>query len=338
MSCPFWKAEDYPNFYEYQVKAFEMFNLDGKCIIDVPGAFFADARLEERHENYFIVSAEVKTPQGPLKVRWRRTQNEATWQLDPLIKDESELDKLEYAISELLGGWRFYSKACSEAKKRIGDQGIVGPIFYSPAAWAAFYARGTVGFFKDLYCNTYLAERLIELGYEYHTKICTDIAIDSGADFINPAWCAGIGPRFFEKYELPYLKREVDRAHEAGLKTILHIDGRASAILELATQTGADGIETLDPPTMTNGDVELGDAKKRVGDRICLMGNVDTINVLLRGTPEEVEKAVKKCIVDAAHGGGYILSTSDNVCKGTPISNMDAFARAGLKYGKYVSA
>ena len=68
---------------------------------------------------------------------------------------------------------------------------------------------------------------------------------------------------------------------------------------------------------------------------ICLIGNVDTINVLLRGSINDVEEAVKICIIDAAKGGGYILSTSEYVCKNTSMINMETFVRAGLKYGNY---
>ena len=45
--------------------------------------------------------------------------------------------------------------------------------------------------------------------------------------------------------------------------------------------------------------------------------------------------AVKQCIIDAGKDGGYILSTSEYVCKNTPMINMETFVGAGLKYGKY---
>lgn len=175
----------------------------------------------------------------------------------------------------------------------------------------------------------------MELGYEYHTKIGVDIAIDSNSDFINLAWSPYLNPQFFEKYEMPYLKREIERAHKEGLKTILLMDGRANKFLELAVSTGIDAIEPLDPKTLANGDIELRNAKKRIGEKVCLIGNVDTINILLRGSRKDIEEAVKNCIIDAAKEGGYILSTSEYVCKNTPMMNMETFVRSGLKYGKY---
>jgi uroporphyrinogen-III decarboxylase len=335
MNCPIWKVEDLPYSYEYQIQSSKMLGLDTKCIIEVPGAFIEDTKVENRTNDYFIVSTELKTPTGSLKLRWRRSHHLPTWQLNPTINDESEIDKLQYVISDLSSRWKSYSVSCSKAKEKIGDKGIVGPLFLTPTAWAAYFARGIENFVKDLHRNLKFAEKLIELGYEYHTKIGVDIAIDSESDFINLAWNPYLNPNFFEKYEIPYLKREIDRAHKAGLKAILLMDGRANKFLELAVSTGVDAIEPLDPPTLSNGDVELSDAKKRIGKKICLIGNVDTINVLLRGSRNDVEEAVKNCIIDAAKEGGYILSTSEYVCKNTPTINMETFVRSGLKYGMY---
>jgi len=335
MNYPIWKVEDLPYSYEYQIESSKILGLDGKCIIEIPGAFIEDTKLEERSTNFFVISAELKSSTGPLKLRWRRSNDSPTWQLNPMIKDVSEIDKLQYVLSNLLSGWKSYSVACSKAKEKIGDEGIVGPLFLTPAAWAAFFARGIENFVKDLYDDMNFAEKLMELGYEYHTKIGVDVAIDSESDFINLAWNPYINPKIFEKYEIPYLQKEIDRAHKAGLKAILLMDGRANKFLELAVSTGADAIEPLDPPTLANGDIILSDAKKRIGKKITLIGNVDTINVLLQGSRNDVEEGVKQCIIDAAKEGGYILSTSEYVCKNTPMINMETFVGAGLKYGKY---
>ncbi|MFC1505534.1 uroporphyrinogen decarboxylase family protein [Thermoproteota archaeon] len=335
MNCPIWKVEDIPYSYEYQIKSSKILGLDTKCVIELPGTFIEQTKVENRTNDYFIVSTELKSPTGSLNLKWRRSHDLPTWQLNPMIKDESEIDKLQYVISNLLSGWKSYSVACSKAKEKIGDEGIVGPLFMTPAAWAAYFARGIEHFVKDLYDNMNFAEKLMELGYEYHTKIGVDVAIDSESDFINLAWNPYMNPKFFEKYEMPYLQKEIDRAHKAGLKAILLMDGRANNFLELAVSTGADAIEPLDPPTLANGDIVLRDAKEKIGKKISLIGNVDTINVLLQGSRNDVEEAVKQCIIDAAKDGGYILSTSEYVCKNTPMINMETFVSAGLKYGKY---
>ena len=59
------------------------------------------------------------------------------------------------------------------------------------------------------------------------------------------------------------------------------------------------------------GDVTLAEVKARVGDRICLKGNLDDMAFLTLSTADEVRAAAADCLAQAAAGGGYILSGTD---------------------------
>ena len=83
------------------------------------------------------------------------------------------------------------------------------------------------------------------------------------------------------------------------------------------------------------GDVDLKTVKARIGDRVCLKGNIDLLYVLKEGSSSQVEAAVRQAIQAAGPGGGYILATSDAVRDGTPVENVRAFCAAGRKYGNY---
>ena len=96
---------------------------------------------------------------------------------------------------------------------------------------------------------------------------------------------------------------------------------------------GVDLISTLPGPPA--GDVDLGTAKTRVGERVCLKGNIDLLYVLKEGSTSDIDEAVKRAIEAAAPGGGYILATSDAVRDGTPPANLHAFCDAGRRYGNY---
>jgi len=94
---------------------------------------------------------------------------------------------------------------------------------------------------------------------------------------------------------------------------------------------GIEALETLTPP-VASGDVELADVKRRIGDRVCLMGGFLS-HILTFGAPEEVEAEVKACLEKAAKGGGYILSPTGRIDPETPEENLYAFTQAGRKYG-----
>ena len=83
------------------------------------------------------------------------------------------------------------------------------------------------------------------------------------------------------------------------------------------------------------GDCYLGEIKRRYGDRLALMGNLNTITVMQRGSVEEVEQAAKKAIDDAAAGGGFVLSTGDQCPVDTPDENLFKLIEVARTYGRY---
>jgi len=74
---------------------------------------------------------------------------------------------------------------------------------------------------------------------------------------------------------------------------------------------------------------------KKIGNRICLMGNIPPVDVLLRGTPLDVEKRCKIAILEGGPGGGFLLSSAGGLVKETPLRNLDAMIKASEKYGRY---
>ena len=83
-------------------------------------------------------------------------------------------------------------------------------------------------------------------------------------------------------------------------------------------------METFTPPTM-GADVDLAEAKRRIGDRVCMIGGFDQFHNFVGCTPEQTRAAVRKCFAEAGEGGGYILSPSDHFFEAEPIL-LHAFA------------
>jgi len=94
-------------------------------------------------------------------------------------------------------------------------------------------------------------------------------------------------------------------------KSYLHTCGFIADRIDIFIETEVDGIECMDPPPL--GDMLLSEAKKRVGDKLFLKGNLDSVNVLLRGDDEQVDDVIRDTIQTGMSGGGYILSTACSV-------------------------
>ena len=72
-------------------------------------------------------------------------------------------------------------------------------------------------------------------------------------------------------------------------------------------------------------DTELAAAKKRIGDRVCMIGGFDQGHFLQSCSPEETRAEVRRCFEQAGGGGGYILAPSDHFFDAR-IELLEAFA------------
>lgn len=120
-----------------------------------------------------------------------------------------------------------------------------------------------------------------------------------------------ISPKIFDEFVAPYDAELIELAHLAGQKVVYHTCGGMMPILEMIADMNPDAMETFTPPAM-GGDVDLIEAKKRIGHRICMIGGFDQFHYLKGCTPEETRRAVRKCFEEAGEGGGYILAPSDH--------------------------
>jgi len=89
----------------------------------------------------------------------------------------------------------------------------------------------------------------------------------------------------------------------------------------------------MDPPPL--GDMLLSEAKKRVGAKLFLKGNIDSVNILLRGTDTQVDRVIRETIKSGMTGGGYILSTACSVAPKVSPSRVRRLWELAEEYGQY---
>ncbi len=94
----------------------------------------------------------------------------------------------------------------------------------------------------------------------------------------------------------------MELATAAGVPTHMHSCRPERELVEMmANETDLTVIDPLEIPPM--GGCVLADLKRDSGDKIVLKGNLQTTEIMPRGTPAEVKTAVRKAIDDAAEGG-----------------------------------
>ena len=169
--------------------------------------------------------------------------------------------------------------------------------------------------------NFQMLELLVEAGLD--VLVIEDDIAQTTAPLISPA--------HFEEFVNPYNKRLVERAHEKGLKVVRHSDGNLWKLLDILLETGYDGLNPLE----SHAGMHLKEVKAYCGDRICLLGNIDCIELLPNGSAEEVDAAVKQAIEDAGEGGGLIICSSNSLHPGVNPENCIAMFEATKRYGLY---
>ncbi|MHA1525710.1 MAG: uroporphyrinogen decarboxylase family protein [Promethearchaeota archaeon] len=168
------------------------------------------------------------------------------------------------------------------------------------------------------------------------TKNCYMSYMDAGAELFlesgDLAYKKGpmMSPKKFYEVLLPAYKMITDAVHERGGKIVLHTDGQVTPLLDFVVDCGFDGLQSLEP---TAG-VDLAFVKKKVGDKLCIMGNIDVAHILVDATKEEVYDAVKYAIKTGGPGGGFVVSAA-NMHPGVNVPNLRWMAEATKEYGTY---
>ena len=108
--------------------------------------------------------------------------------------------------------------------------------------------------------------------------------------------------------------------------------GAASLLLEDLADTKPDAIETL-TSNRSSGDVDLADAKRRVGDRVCLFGGFNE-HLLYETDADGVREEVKRCLDAAMEGGGYVFRSTGQIFDSKP-GLIEVMAETARDLGRY---
>lgn len=117
-----------------------------------------------------------------------------------------------------------------------------------------------------------------------------------------------LSPAFYREALFPVMRRfaEIGRSF-GGAPMIYHSDGRLYDVLDDLHGVGVRGLQPLEPKSMDPLRI-----KRDWPGRFCLMGNVD-LDLMSRGTEEEVEAQVRERIERLNEGGGYMVGVSNTV-------------------------
>ena len=274
----------------------------------------------------------IETPDGTLSCVRRATPDDFGTIPEPFVKEEGDIELFRHRPHPKHVVTQDLIRRDYEA---MGDR--CWPMASFVGVWsAASFFRGPDTIMYDLYDRPEWVKRFLGILAEYQVELVREIA-KAGVDVtlrMDGSFVGfGLSQDMYTDFLKPHDARIVQAAHDVVLRVHLHICGKKNSFLEDLAETGIDALETLTPRSAA-GDVDLADARRRIGDRVCLMGGFES-HILAFRTAEEIEEEVKACLSKAGEKGGYILSPTGRIDPETPEDNLRAFAAAGKRHGRF---
>jgi len=133
----------------------------------------------------------------------------------------------------------------------------------------------------------------------------------------------------FEEFVLPYNKQIYDYFSDGDSVNLYHCDGPLGHLIDLIPQMNCNCLYSFDSTT------DLSLFVNKIGDRVCLVGNIPPVKVLRNGTPEQVKEKCRSLIETGKKARGFVLSAGGELANGTPPENIDAVLEAAEEYGIY---
>ena len=132
-------------------------------------------------------------------------------------------------------------------------------------------------------------------------------------------------PTFLHRTHYPYVRRLVEAWHEHDVKVIYHSDGNYRKAIPDLIDCGVDGFYFLEPACGMDV-VEL----KKTWPKMVWAGGVDGVDLMERGTPDQVRAEVHRHIreTDALTTGGMFVASSSEINPPIKPENFQAMVEA----------
>lgn len=255
--------------------------------------------------------------EGP---KFERTLQQEADILKLVVPDMSELQYVFNAVTSI-------RKALNGRVPLIGFSG-------SPWTLATYMVEGKGGtdFLttkKMAYARPDLLHHILEITAQTVIQyLNAQIAAGAQAVMIFDSWGGALAHDAYIEFSLNYMQKIVNGLTKTseGRKVPSIVFTKGGGLwLEAQAETGADALGL-------DWTVDIGSARKRVGDKVALQGNLDP--AILLSTPEAIEKQVAKVLASYGHGNGHVFNLGHGITQWTPPENAGAMLAAVREHSR----
>lgn len=286
-------------------------------------------------EDFPLLSKEYKTPGGTLKQIVRQTLDwphgddiplftdfcvPRTRSIKYLVENENDLEALSCLFADPADEEleRFFQEA-KEVKRFAREQEIL--VFSGGFGFAPFFAADAMGwlcgidnFMTAAFDNPAFLHQLLDIIMGWNSKHIGMVEAAGGVDVVaHRAYYESThfwSPKLYREFIMPVLRKEIELVHQIGAKFCYVAPEGAMPLLGMLGEMGVDILFGLDP---AETGMDFKRAKEEIGEKVCLWGGVSEHDTIESLDKQRIEKEVRHAIKTLAPGGGFILSSVDNM-------------------------
>jgi hypothetical protein len=308
------------------------------AVADGPGVFRACARFLDLCHPVLVPRAPkvIENPDGTRTTveRWN------TWQSSRLLSPEETQSRLRAEI-ERAEAWAPDPAELREFRRQVAElEGFIGDMLYIPYGAVApicpFDLEQGLLAYADYPGLVRRWNRAVNGQALRHLETRADPKLMPVCILWNDIAAKGgliYPPAMLAELFYPHLRRQIELLHARGIKVVFHSDGDATAALPALMDCGIDAFNPLE---ITAG-MRVERFREICGRRVVLVGGIDAVGVLARGTPAEVAAATRQ-LIDAfrADGNLMVASASGQIDNSMPLENVLAMYATVWESGKKI--
>jgi len=244
---------------------------------------------------------------------------------------EADIKKL--AVPDM-ASLQYVFDAVSSIRKALNDRVPLIGFAGSPWTLATYMVEGKGGtdfltIKKMAYARPDLLHHILDVTSKTVVQYL-NAQIDAGAQavMIFDSWGGALSHKAYLEFSLPYMQKIVNgltRENEGRIVPRIVFTKGGALWLEAQSEIGADALGL-------DWTVDIGQARKRVGDKVALQGNLDP--AILLSTPDAIEKEVASILASYGHGSGHVFNLGHGITQWTPPENAAAMIAAVRTHSK----
>jgi uroporphyrinogen decarboxylase len=151
-------------------------------------------------------------------------------------------------------------------------------------------------------------------------RLFLEAQLAAGADAVQifDTWGGSLSPDHYRKFSLDPIFKVVSNLQRNGAPVIVFSKGAHHALNDLA-DIGADvlGLDWT---------VDIGEARRQVGNRVALQGNLDPS--FLYASPERIRSEVNSILKKFGKGSGHVFNLGHGIFPDVPVEHARAFVKS----------